>query len=199
MTSKKYYYIKQKGMNVIFPGEERISKKGKKYIHYKEPPTFRQNNVRHEVLTAKLLSFLLQCNPELSIDDFKTDRELQVFDPNRRKMFKHFSDLQCDEYRIKVEVELTLKNKKRLRRNISYNSKSYVQVWVAGNNPVYDSLIAEKKRYPQFTIHVVKLESLEDAPIILSELYEELLRKNPQILEKMQQIELLKQEKKTSI
>lgn len=29
MTCRKYYYIKQKGMNIIFPGEERTSQKRK--------------------------------------------------------------------------------------------------------------------------------------------------------------------------
>lgn len=195
MTCKKYYYIKQKGMNVIFPGKERMSPKGKKYIHYKNPPTFRINNVNHEILTAKVLSYILKCNPELTMNDFKTDRELQVFDPKKKKMFKHFCDLLCKKYRIKVEVELTAKNKKRLRKNISLNSKSYVQIWIVGSNRVYENLMAEKKRYPQFTIHVIKLESLEKSPLILSKLYEEFLQKNPDILEKMKEIERLKKEK----
>lgn len=192
ITCKKYYYITQKGMNTIFPGEERISKKGKRYIYYNKPPTFRQNNVNHEVLTGKVLSFVLKCNPELTIEDFKTDRDMMACDFNKRKMFKHFSDLQCEKYRIKIEVELTRKNIDRLRRNISYNSKSYVQVWIAGSTSVYNVLIAEKKRYPQFQIYVIKMEKLEEEKIILSDLYNELLGKNPQLLEKIKEIEMLK-------
>ena len=199
MTSKKYYFIKQKGMNVIFPGEERVSKKGKKYIHYKEPPSFSLSKVNHEVMTAKVLSYLLHCNPRLEIKDFKTDREMQSFSPHKRKTFKHCCDLLCEKYRVKVEVELTRKEKTKLRRNISLNGKNYVQVWIAGNNSVYNNLLAEKKRYPQFDIHVIKLESLEKEPIVLSDLYEELLKKNPQMLEKMQEIEMLNEKKMSNL
>lgn len=199
MTSKKYYKITQKGMNVIFPGEERTSKRGKKYIYYKEPPRFALNTLNHEITTAKILSYLLQCNPELTIDDFKSDREMQTFSPQNRKTFKHCCDLLCEKYRVKVEVELTNKDKPKLRRNISFNGKNYVQVWITGKNSVYNRLMAEKKRYPQFDIHVIKLESLETEPVILSKLYDELLKKNPQMLEKIQEIERLKKEKLNSI
>lgn len=194
MTKRKYYRLKQKGMNVIFPGEERVSKRGKKYIHYKEPPKFVLNNLNHEITTAKVLAYLLKCNPELTIDDFKSDREMQNIEPKKRKTFKHCCDLLCEKYRIKVEVELTNKDKTRLRKNISFNSKSYIQVWIVGSNSVYNRLMAEKRRYPQFDMHVIKLDDMEKEPIVLTKFYDEFLGRNPQILEKMEEIEMLKKQ-----
>ena len=199
MNTKKHYFIKQKGMNVLIPGEERISKTGVKYIHYQEPPKFRQNNVNHEVTTAKVLVYLLRCNPELTIKDFKTDREMQSFIPMKRKTFRHCCDLFCEKYRIKVEVELSNKDKTRLRNNLSLNGNGYVQVWIAGNTPVYNRLVAERKRYPQFDIHIIKLEELEEHPINFNELYEELLKINPTLLEKLQRKERRKLKKQQQI
>lgn len=186
VVSKRYYFITQKGMNVIFPGEERISKKGRKYIQYQKPPRFRLTTLNHEILTAKVLSYLLEWNPELALDDFKTDRDMQEFDPQKRIYNKHLSDLQCEEYHIKIEVELSIKDKKRLRNNIFLNTKNYVQVWITGTNRIYNRLINEQKRYPEFFIRVIKLEELTKEPIILAALYDEFLRKKSELAEKPQ-------------
>lgn len=200
VSSKRYYYLAQKGMNVLFPGIKKKHKKGKHagevYWSYKEPPKFKKNQLDHEIMISRVLAHLLKCNPELTIDDFQTDREMQMVMPQKRKMIGHCCDLQCEKYRVKIEVELSAKDKVRLARNVMHNTNAYVQLWIAGSNPVYNRVINEKKRNPSFAIKVIKLDEIEDNPIVLSELNVWLFKKNPELAEKLQEIERLIEEKK---
>ncbi|WP_291630925.1 hypothetical protein [Clostridium sp.] len=195
VSTKRYYFLTQKGMNVICPGEKRISKSGKEYIFYRDPPAFNISNLNHELITAKVLVYVLKCNPELTIDDFKSDREMQSFSYLQRKTFRHCCDLLCEKYRVKIEVELSKKDNIRISRNISLNNNTYVQLWIASQNDVYNRLIKEKSNYRNFNIVVVKLDELEKEPIILSKLYEDLLKSNPKILNEIRELEELRKKK----
>lgn len=187
MTTKKYYFLSQKGMNTLFPAEVRKGKKGE-YRFYREPPRYRESNLNHEIITANVLCYLLKWNPALTINDFQSDREMQQMKPQQRKKLRHCCDLFCEKYRIKVEVELTKKDMKRLQNNIAYNGNKYVQVWVVGNNEIYNRLVAVKKKYVYFDIHIIKLEELENNPIIFEDLYENLMKKNRVIKSKKEDV-----------
>ena len=195
VSTKRYYFLSQKGMNVICPGEKRISKSGKEYIFYRDPPSFNIANLNHEIITSKVLAYILKCNPELTIDDFKSDREMQSFSYMKRKSFRHSCDLLCEKYRVKIEVELSKKDNIRISRNISLNNNTYVQLWIASQNDVYNRLIKEKNRYRNFNIVVIKLDEFEKEPIILSKLYDDLLKSNPDILAEIRELEELRKKK----
>ena len=190
ITSKRYYFLTGKGMNILFPPEKRVNKKGKVFNSYKKIPRFSLVKANHEITVANVLTYLLKCNPELTIDDFETDREMQKKTPEQKKLLRHCCDLLCKEYRVKVEVELTSKQKKLVANNISLNGDKYVQIWIAGSNQVYNLLLKLKKQYSYYFIVVIRLEELEQQPLIFSKLYDELLEFNPRIERKERQLSI---------
>lgn len=180
-NSRNYYVISRKGMNVLYPRKEVISKNGLKYVKYPQPPNFSVTHYRHEIITANILAHILKCNPELTIDDFKSDREMQGKTSDDKKYIRHYCDLLCEKYKVKVEIELTLKKYSVIQENIALNGDDYMQLWITDTNAVYNSLTKLKDEMPYFSIEIVKLEDFENTNIKFSELHKKLLENNPRL------------------
>ena len=190
VISVKYYFLTGKGMNLIFPPEIRVNKKGEEFYSYKKIPRFSLVKANHEITVANILVYLLKCNPNLTIDDFETDRYLQKKTIEQKRYLRHCCDLLCEKYRIKVEVELTSKKKSVVEQNISLNGDKYVQLWITGTEQVYNQISRLKKQNPYFYIKVIRLEELEQEQLDFNKLYEELLEFNPRIESKEKQLSI---------
>lgn len=178
VISKRYYTISKKGMNLLYPPESVISKSGKKYKKSKKAPSINKRTLNHEIMVATVLDYILKGNNELSIDDFETERDLQRSLKYQKIKRDHFCDLLCKKYRIKIEVELSVKQKSKLSQNILLNTSNYVQIWIVSNNILYKRLLKEKNYFlEKYVIEVIRLEDIENKKICLSKLYDELLNK----------------------
>lgn len=177
VSSKRYYSITQKGINYIYPATEKISKNGKMYKAQKKPPTINKRTLEHEIQIAYVLNTLLELNPELTINDFKTERNLQENLKYVERSTQHFCDLYCEKYNTKVEVELSVKSKKRLMKNIVSNSPNAVQIWIVDSELLYKRLSEEKNYLVDYVIEIVKIDELHECKR-LKDLNRELYEKN---------------------
>lgn len=196
VSSKRYYLLTQKAMNFLYGRQERRSYKGTTYIRQKKPPKFRKNTLLHEITVANSLYYILKCNDELSMFDFLTERELQMTKDYDRKKKEHLCDLFCEKYRVKIEVELTLKNKKDLLLNFYSNTANYVQIWIVGNNQIYNRLKKLKEENNNFSVYIIKLEELENISIDLAQMNKELFRFNAILREQLEHMKILEEKRK---
>lgn len=177
VSSKRYYSITQKGINYIYPSVEKLSKNGNMYKSQKKPPTINKRTLEHEIKIAYVLNELLEINPELTVDDFKTERNLQENLKYNERTSRHFCDLYCEKYNTKVEVELSIKSKKRLMKNIVSNSANAVQIWIVNSDLLYRRLSEEKNYLVDYVIEIIKIEDLHKCRK-LQDLNKELHEKN---------------------
>lgn len=175
VSSKRYYTISKKGMSLLHPPEIKISKSGRTYKKYKEGPNINKRTLDHEIKVATVLNYILKNNKDLTIDDFKTERDLQR-DLSYKKIKKtHFCDLLCEKYRVKIEVELSAKQKSKLSQNILLNTSNYTQIWIVNSNILYNRLLSQKNYLlEKFKIEVIKLDDIENSELCLSNYYNSL-------------------------
>lgn len=194
---KKYFTITQKGMNILYPREEKTTKDNKKvYIAQKKPPTIKFTLINHEITVAKALLHLLKCNEELTVDDFKSDRDMMMsMDYHTKMKTQHFCDLICDKYRTKVEVELSPKKKDELSKNFYLNGNGYVQIWIVSSNLLYNRLNEFKKMNSDYTVEIIKVEDLNIRHINLAKLHEKLFVNNLGLKEEIEHLKRLEKKR----
>lgn len=177
-TTKRYYTISKKGMAVLYPPEVKISKSGKIYRKVKKAPTINKRTLDHEIKVAEVLNHILKFNDNLSIDDFKTERDMQRKMEYKEIRNHHVCDLLCEKYQIKIEVELSVKQRSKLSRNIIFNTSNYVQIWFVNSDMLYRRLLDEKNYLKEkYIIKVIKLNNICDADLDLLNYYEEVSKK----------------------
>lgn len=198
VSSKRYYQLTQKAMNFLYGREEKRSSHGTTYIRQKKPPKFRKNTLDHEIVIANVLCYILnlKSNCELSMFDFLTERDLQMRKEYDRQRKEHLCDLLCEKYRIKIEVELTMKNKKDLLLNFYSNSANYVQLWIVGNNQIYNRIKQLQEENSKFCVYIIKLNELENTDINLKEMNRELFRTNTLLKEQLEHMKTLEEKRK---
>lgn len=193
---KKYFTLTQKGMNILYPREERITKNDKKYIYQKKPPVIKVSTINHELMVAKVLLQLLKSNHELTIDDFKSDREMMMsLDYNSRVKEQHQCDLYCEKYKAKIEVELSVKKKNELIKNFYLNGNNYVQVWIVNGNLLYNRLSNLLDINGKFVGEIVKIDDIDKKNINLFELHEKLYKTNGERHEEMEHLNELREKR----
>ena len=120
----------------------------------------------------------MRFNDNLSIDDFKTERDMQRKMEYMQIRNQHICDLLCEKYKIKIEVELSVKQKNKLSRNIIFNTSNYVQIWFVNSDMLYKRLLDEKKYLEEkYLIKIIKLNNICDADLDLSSYYKEINEK----------------------
>lgn len=177
-TTKRYYTVTKKGMAYLYPPRITISKSGKIYKKVKKAPTINKRTLDHEIKVAEVLNHILRFNDNLSIDDFKTERDMQRKMKYMQIRNQHICDLLCEKYKIKIEVELSVKQKNKLSRNIIFNTSNYVQIWFVNSDMLYKRLLDEKKYLEEkYLIKIIKLNNICDADLDLSSYYKEINEK----------------------
>ena len=195
---KKFYILTQKGMNVIYPREKRVTKNGDSYVYQKKPPILKFTAITHEMTVAKCLLHILKCDENLSIGDFISDRENQMNMSYYEKMKSiHFCDLLCEKYHTKIEIELSKKQLTRLEKNFLNNGDDYVQLWIVGSNVLYKRLVDLKNRFPTYTVKVFTLENFYNTQINLAEWEKEIIQNNSEMQKHQEHLEYLMKKKKS--
>lgn len=183
MIAKKYYHLTQKGMNTIYKDIK------------KKPPTVSKTTINHEILVANVLYYLLQCNQNLTMNDFMTDRELMCMKSYNQKKREHLCDLFCKKYRVKIEVELSLKKISELSKNFYMNGYDYTQVWIVGNTTIYNRLKKLKENNQKFNCYIIRLNELDKHDINLKSMYDELFSKNEYLRKNLEHLKKLEEKK----
>lgn len=192
--SKHYYLLTQKTMDILFPCEKKVSRKGYIYTKHIKPPTITASNIEHEVACTRMAYKVLSENSELSLDDILSDRDRQKgFYKN--KFTSHQCDIEIPKYRIRIEIEITRKSSARLYRNIIINNTNYVQIWVNYSKTVKNKLEQFSIQHPQSLIIAIMVDDLKDTPLELKNLYQQLLIKNKELAEMIEQAQKFKEKR----
>lgn len=136
--------LSQKRNGLFVSAKNNNFKIGKNIQKVKKAPTINKRTLDHEIKVAEVLNHILRFNDNLSIDDFKTERDMQRKMEYMQIRNQHICDLLCEKYKIKIEVELSVKQKNKLSRNIIFNTSNYVQIWFVNSDMLYKRLLDEK-------------------------------------------------------
>lgn len=123
----------------------------------KRQDKIRLDNIVHDIVVLDTaIYFLLKYN--ISLSDIQTEKQLHSQDGFSTR--KHQPDFVFtkDNKTYCVEVELTLKAKDRLEKNIKSNFLTYdIQIWILEDNPKLIRTMKENKsRYPNIEIIEIK-------------------------------------------
>lgn len=193
--SKHYYLLTQKAMDLLFPCDEKISKKGYKYTRHIKPPSITPSNFEHEIACAKIAYKILSENNELSLDDMLSDRDRQK-GFHKSKFTSHQCDIEIPKYRVRIEIEISRKSSARLYRNIVINDTNYVQIWVTYTPGIKNKLEQFYMQHPQAFLVVIMVDELKNTTLELKDLYQQLLIKNKDLAEMLEQAKKFKEKQK---
>lgn len=123
----------------------------------KRQDKIRLDNIVHDIVVLDTALYILS-KYQVSLSDIETEKQLHSKDGFSTR--KHQPDFVFtkDNKTYCVEVELTLKAKDRLERNIKSNFLTYdIQIWILEDNPKLIRLIKENKlQYPNIEIIEIK-------------------------------------------
>ncbi|MCL2360679.1 MAG: replication-relaxation family protein [Defluviitaleaceae bacterium] len=125
----------------------------------------RENKIRLEQINhdAQVLDILIHLKAiyGFSLNDIKSERELHIKDGFGTR--KHHPDFLFEHHGKKyaVEVELTLKAKTNLEKNVRDNYLNYdQQIWVTGDNKIFGLLKNFAEEYAN--MEIISIEKLEE-------------------------------------
>ena len=117
----------------------------------------RLDNIIHDIAVLDSAIYILS-EYNISLSDIQTEKQLHSQDGFSTR--KHQPDFifTKDKQTYCVEVELTLKAKDRIERNIKSNFLTYdIQIWILEDNPKLVRIINENKlQYPNIEIKQIK-------------------------------------------
>lgn len=193
------YYLKQKGMNIIHEPEKKLIKDNTTQIIQKNPATFVIAKINHELLIADIVYKILCDNRDLSLDDIILDRE-QMQIQYKKKIKTHIPDIYIKKYRFICELEINQKKPVDLLKNIRNNRNNY-QLWIVPKNKrkLRERITEFSSSMSDTFINIIDLESYNEFDFDLANFQNLLYSKNPNMLEKLEKIEKLKQDKELQL
>lgn len=123
----------------------------------KRQDKIRLDNIVHDIVVLDTaIYFLLKYN--ISLSDIQTEKQLHSQDGFSTRNHQPDFVFKKDNKAYCVEVELTLKAKDRLEKNINSNFLNFdIQIWILENNSKLYKLINKNKlQYPNIEIIEIK-------------------------------------------
>ena len=123
----------------------------------KRQDKIRLDNIVHDIVVLDTAIYLLS-KYSISLSDIQTEKQLHSKDGFSTRKHQPDFTFTKDNKTYCVEVELTLKSKDRLEKNINSNFLTYdMQLWILEDNPKLIRAIKENKsRYPNIEIIEIK-------------------------------------------
>jgi len=133
LERKKYLY----GVPYLYT----LSHKGRMLIGVnKRADMLRLERIMHDVYVLDTVIFFIG-KANVSLSNITSEKELHSADGFGHR--RHYPDFVVNG-KIAVEIEIALKSKERLRKNIEANYLDYdLQYWILGENPKLEKLIKE--------------------------------------------------------
>lgn len=154
-------YLNRKKIIYGIPYLYYLSKNGMRLIHVKvKDENIRIDQIHHDITTLDCLKGLVD-KYNFQLDNMTTERELHINDGFGVR--KHHPDLvfKKDDETYAIEVELNVKAKNRILKNIEDNYLNYdYQIWVVPLSQVKIKHILTESLNKYDNIEVVTLESL---------------------------------------
>ncbi|WP_346697786.1 hypothetical protein [Thomasclavelia spiroformis] len=154
-------YLNRKKIIYGIPYLYYLSKNGMRLIHVKvKDENIRIDQIHHDITTLDCLKRLID-KYNFQLDNMTTERELHINDGFGVR--KHHPDLvfKKDDETYAIEVELNVKAKNRILKNIEDNYLNYdYQIWVVPLSQVKIKHILTESLNKYDNIEVVTLESL---------------------------------------
>lgn len=154
-------YLNRKKIIYGIPYLYYLSKNGMRLIHVKvKDENIRIDQIHHDITTLDCLKGLID-KYNFQLDNMTTERELHINDGFGVR--KHHPDLvfKKDDKTYAIEVELNVKAKNRILKNIEDNYLNYdYQIWVVPLSQVKIRHILTESLNKYDNIEVVILESL---------------------------------------
>lgn len=154
-------YLNRKKIIYGIPYLYYLSKNGMRLIHVKvKDENIRIDQIHHDITTLDCLKGLVD-KYNFHLDNMTTERELHINDGFGVR--KHHPDLvfKKDDETYAIEVELNVKAKNRILKNIEDNYLNYdYQIWVVPLSQVKIKHILTESLNKYDNIEVVTLESL---------------------------------------
>ncbi|WP_285959219.1 hypothetical protein [Thomasclavelia spiroformis] len=154
-------YLNRKKIIYGIPYLYYLSKNGMRLIHVKvKDENIRIDQIHHDITTLDCLKGLID-KFNFQLDNMTTERELHINDGFGVR--KHHPDLvfKKDSETYAIEVELNVKAKNRILKNIEDNYLNYdYQIWVVPLSQVKIKHILTESLNKYDNIEVVILESL---------------------------------------
>lgn len=154
-------YLNRKKIIYGIPYLYYLSKNGMRLIHVKvKDENIRIDQIHHDITTLDCLKELVD-KYNFQLDNMTTERELHINDGFGVR--KHHPDLvfKKDDETYAIEVELNVKAKNRILKNIEDNYLNYdYQIWVVPLSQVKIKHILTESLNKYDNIEVVTLESL---------------------------------------
>lgn len=123
----------------------------------KRQDKIRLDNIVHDIAVLDTVIYMI-AEYDISLSDIQSEKELHSIDGFSIR--KHQPDFVFtkDNKKYCVEVELTLKAKNRLEKNINSNFLSYdIQIWILEDNPKLIRLLKKHQlQYPNIEIKEIK-------------------------------------------
>lgn len=154
-------YLKRKKILYGIPYLYYLSTNGMRLIHVNvKKENIRIDQIHHDIAILDFLKKLIE-KYQFQLDDMITERELHIQDGFGIR--KHHPDIvfKKNDESFAIEVELNLKAKDRLLRNIEENYLNYdYQIWVIPNTQIKIRNILKESVNKYDNIEVISLECL---------------------------------------
>lgn len=154
-------YLKRKKILYGIPYLYYLSTNGMRLIHVNvKKENIRIDQIHHDIAILDCLKKLIE-KYQFQLDDMVTERELHIQDGFGIR--KHHPDIvfKKNDESFAIEVELNLKAKDRLLRNIEENYLNYdYQIWVIPNTQIKIRNILKESVNKYDNIEVISLECL---------------------------------------
>lgn len=123
----------------------------------KRQDKIRLDNIVHDIVVLDTAIYLLS-KYHISLSDIQTEKQLHSKDGFSTRKHQPDFTFTKDNKTYCVEVELTLKSKDRLEKNINSNFLNYdIQLWILEDTPKLIRTMKENKsRYPNIEIIEIK-------------------------------------------
>jgi len=151
LERKKYLY----GVPYLYT----LSHKGRMLIGVnKRADVLRLERIMHDVYVLDAVIFFIG-RANISLNAITSEKELHSSDGFGHR--RHYPDFVVNG-KIAVEIEIALKSKERLRKNVESNYMDYdLQYWILGDNPKLIALIKEfQNEYSN--LKAMRLEEVKD-------------------------------------
>jgi len=152
-------YIKREKIMYGVPSLYRLTHKGKLLIGAnKRQDKVRADNIAHDIAVIDVAIYLHE-HLSIAFDDIITEKQLHTRDGFSIRLHQPDFIFTRENKAYCVEVELTLKSKERLEKNLKNNFMNYdIQVWIIeGTGTVLaDTLKSKRTQYDNIEIIDVK-------------------------------------------
>jgi hypothetical protein len=154
LERKKYLY----GMPYLYT----LTHKGRMFLGVnKRADTIRVDRITHDIKIIDTVIYYIR-KYGLSFNDILSEKELHILEGFGLR--KHQPDFlfTLDNKKYAVEIELSVKSKKRLEQYIRDNYLRFdYQIWIVGTNKIFNSVESFQKEYSN--IEVLHIEKILEA------------------------------------